>query len=83
MLCHGGTIWYLFIVFFFQNLEEENKLLTLKVQDYQRQLSESKMNRDKDTSEVLNLQQQLGNKVTELYELHEQIVAVIQKESNS
>ncbi|XP_076101432.1 uncharacterized protein LOC143071172 isoform X3 [Mytilus galloprovincialis] len=66
-----------------QSLEEENKLLTLKIQDYQRQLQDCKTIRDKDTSEVLTLQEQLGNKVTELYELHEQIVSVIQKESNS
>ncbi|CAC5408006.1 HOMER [Mytilus coruscus] len=66
-----------------QSLEEENKLLTLKIQDFQRQLQDCKTIRDKDTSEVLTLQEQLGNKVTELYELHEQIVSVIQKESNS
>jgi hypothetical protein len=57
--------------------------LRSKLQDLQRQLHECKLNRDKDSSEVLSLQDQLGNKVTELYELHEQIISVIRKESNS
>lgn len=57
--------------------------MTLKLQDLQRQLHECKLNRDKDSSEVLSLQDQLGSKVTELYELHEQIISVIRKESNS
>ena len=53
------------------------------MQDFQRQLHECKSSRDKDSSEVLVLQELLGNKVTELYELHEQIISVIKKESNS
>ncbi|KAK3098752.1 hypothetical protein FSP39_022727 [Pinctada imbricata] len=66
-----------------KKLEEENRHLELKVEDFQRQLTECRMMQDQDNSELLRLQDSLGNKVTELYEIHEQIVATIRKESNS
>ncbi|PVD20165.1 hypothetical protein C0Q70_20659 [Pomacea canaliculata] len=66
-----------------QNLEEENHNLILKLQDVQRQLQESRSSRDTDSQELLQLQEALGSKITDLYELHEQIIASIRKESNS
>ncbi|XP_046341191.1 homer protein homolog 2-like isoform X3 [Haliotis rufescens] len=66
-----------------QNLEEENHSLSLKVQDLQRLLNNTKVNQDTDTRELLSVQNQLGNKITELYELHEQIVSIVKKESTS
>lgn len=68
---------------FQQNLEEENHSLSLKVQDLQRLLNNTKVNQDSDTRELLSVQNQLGNKITELYELHEQIVSIVKKESTS
>ena len=57
--------------------------MELKVEDLQRQLTESRMTQDQENSELLRLQDTLGNKVTELYEIHEQIVSAIRKESHS
>nr|XP_022333178.1 homer protein homolog 2-like isoform X6 [Crassostrea virginica]XP_022333908.1 homer protein homolog 2-like isoform X6 [Crassostrea virginica] len=66
-----------------KKLEEENDHLRLKVEDLQRQLSERNMSHDQESSELLRLEDQLGNKVTELYEIHEQIISLIRKESHS
>ncbi|XP_046551532.1 homer protein homolog 2-like isoform X2 [Haliotis rubra] len=66
-----------------QSLEEENHSLSLKVQDLQRLLNNSKVTQDADSRELLSVQTQLGNKITELYELHEQIVSIVKKESTS
>ncbi|XP_050403606.1 homer protein homolog 2 [Patella vulgata] len=66
-----------------QTLEEENHDLSVKVEDLQRLLGESRVSQDRENSDLIKLQEQLGHKVTELYELHEQIVSTIKKESNS
>ncbi|XP_067667178.1 homer protein homolog 2-like isoform X2 [Haliotis asinina] len=66
-----------------QSLEEENHSLSLRVQDLQRLLNNSKVTQDADSRELLSVQTQLGNKITELYELHEQIVSIVKKESTS
>lgn len=66
-----------------QTLEDENQSLALKVEDYHRQLQECRMSHDQDSNDLLNLQDQLGSKVTEMYEIHEQIISLIRKESNS
>ncbi|KAL8610747.1 hypothetical protein ACOMHN_016730 [Nucella lapillus] len=66
-----------------QDLEEENHGLTLRVQDLQRQLQDTRSGRDTESREVLTLQQNLGSKITEIYEVHEQIIAAIRKESHS
>lgn len=66
-----------------QDLEEENHSLTVKVQDLQRQLQDTRSGRETESREVLTLQENLGSKITEMYELHEQIVAAIRKESHS
>ncbi|KAL5004223.1 hypothetical protein ScPMuIL_017679 [Solemya velum] len=64
-------------------LQEENNSLSMKVQDFQRLLQDSNMSQDQDKRELLHLQDLLGSKITELYELHEQVVSVIRKESQS
>ncbi|XP_052698771.1 homer protein homolog 2-like isoform X3 [Crassostrea angulata] len=66
-----------------KKLEDENDHLKLKVEDLQRQLTERNMSHDQENSELLRLEDQLGSKVTELYEIHEQIISLIRKESNS
>ncbi|XP_061172897.1 homer protein homolog 2-like isoform X2 [Saccostrea echinata] len=66
-----------------KKLEEENEHLSLKLEDLQRQLTERNMSHDQESSELLRLEDQLGSKVTELYEIHEQIVSLIRKESHS
>lgn len=66
-----------------QELEEENHSLTLKLQDFQRQLQDSRAAREADSREILSLQQAVGTKITDLYELHEQIISAIRKESHS
>lgn len=66
-----------------KKLEDENDHLKLKVEDLQRQLTERNMSHDQENSELLRLEDQLGNKVTELYEIHEQIISLIRKESHS
>ncbi|KAK7492602.1 hypothetical protein BaRGS_00016081 [Batillaria attramentaria] len=66
-----------------QNLEEENHSLSLKIQDVQRQLQEARSGRETESREILTLQEALGAKITDMYELHEQIVAAIRKESHS
>nr|KAG5703728.1 hypothetical protein BaRGS_023017 [Batillaria attramentaria] len=65
------------------NLEEENHSLSLKIQDVQRQLQEARSGRETESREILTLQEALGAKITDMYELHEQIVAAIRKESHS
>ncbi|CAL1530926.1 unnamed protein product [Lymnaea stagnalis] len=66
-----------------QSLEEENRTLSLRFQDTQRQLQESRSSRDQETRDLLRLQESLGSKITELYETHETIVATMRRESNS
>lgn len=66
-----------------KKLEDENDHLKLKVEDLQRQLTERNMSHDQENSELLRLEDQLGSKVTELYEIHEQIISLIRKESHS
>ena len=66
-----------------QDLEEENHSLSVKVQDLQRQLQDTHAGRESESREVLTLQEALGSKITDLYELHEQIIASIRKESHS
>lgn len=68
---------------FCQKLEDENDHLKLKIEDLQRQLTERNMSHDQENSELLRLEDQLGSKVTELYEIHEQIISLIRKESHS
>ena len=74
---------YRYLRLMFQTLEDENSSFALKVEDLQRQLQECRMNRDQDSGDLLRLQDQLGAKVTDLYEIHEQIVSIIRKESQS
>nr|XP_034325375.1 homer protein homolog 2 isoform X11 [Crassostrea gigas] len=66
-----------------KKLEDENDHLKLKIEDLQRQLTERNMSHDQENSELLRLEDQLGSKVTELYEIHEQIISLIRKESHS
>ncbi|ESO87562.1 hypothetical protein LOTGIDRAFT_235033 [Lottia gigantea] len=66
-----------------QSLEEENLDLSTKVQDLQRLLHESRNSHDQENNDLIKLQNKMGSKVTELYELHEQIISTIKKESNS
>ncbi|XP_048738277.2 homer protein homolog 2-like isoform X7 [Ostrea edulis] len=66
-----------------KKLDEENEHLKLKMEDLQRQLTERNMSHDQESSELLRLEDQLGSKVTELYEIHEQIISLIRKESHS
>lgn len=66
-----------------QDIEEENHSLSLKVQDLQRQLQDARSGCEADTKEILTLQQALGTKITDMYELHEQIISAIRKESQS
>ena len=66
-----------------QDLEEENHSLSIKVQDLQRQLQDTRAGRESESREVLTLQETLGSKITDMYELHEQIIAAIRKESHS
>ena len=68
---------------YFQGLEEENRQLQQKVHDLQQLLQDHKQSQESDKDEVLNLQDTLGSKITELYEFHEQIMATIRKESSS
>lgn len=67
----------------FQAMEEENRNLHQKVHDLQQLLQDYRTSQDNEKDEVLQLQDQLGSKITELYEFHEQILATIRKESNS
>ena len=66
-----------------QDLEEENHSLLVQVQDLQRHLQDMRAGRETESREVLTLQQALGAKITDMYELHEQIIASLRKESNS
>lgn len=66
-----------------QTLEEENHTLALRAEDLHRQVEESHMSHDQDSNDLLHLQDQLGTKVTEMYEIHEQIISLIRKESQS
>lgn len=75
--------FYTHFCFVFQGLEEENKSLSIKVQELQTLLQNYRTSQDKETQEMLQLHGHLGNKITELYEFHEQIVATLRKESNS
>jgi len=67
----------------FQSLEEENRTLQKKVYDMQQLLKDYQTNTDSEKDEVIKLQENLGSKITELYEFHEQIIATLRKESNS
>lgn len=80
---HAGLCNIYSISLFCQKLEDENDHLKLKVEDLQRQLTERNMSHDQENSELLRLEDQLGSKVTELYEIHEQIISLIRKESHS
>lgn len=80
---HAGSCDIYSISLFCQKLEDENDHLKLKVEDLQRQLTERNMSHDQENSELLRLEDQLGSKVTELYEIHEQIISLIRKESHS
>ncbi|XP_070206495.1 homer protein homolog 2-like [Littorina saxatilis] len=66
-----------------QDLEEENHCMSVKVQDLQRQLQDSRAGRESESREILSLQETLGSKITEMYDLHEQIISSIRKESHS
>lgn len=66
-----------------QNLEEENHSLSIRIQDVQRQLQEAGSGRDSESREILALQEALGAKITDMYEIHEQIISAIRKESHS
>ncbi|BFZ02370.1 hypothetical protein BsWGS_05409 [Bradybaena similaris] len=66
-----------------QSLEAENQSLSLKLQDCQRQLQESRAHAQQEHKEILQLQEILGAKITELYETHESIVSTLKHESNS
>lgn len=68
---------------YFQALEEENRNLQKKVYDLQQLLKDYQSTNDSEKEEVLKLQDNLGSKITELYEFHEQILATLRKESNS
>lgn len=70
-------------VVYFQALEEENRTLQKKVYDLQQLLTNHQSSQDRERDEVLQLQNSLGSKITELYEFHEQILATLQKESTS
>ena len=70
-------------IFVLQNLEEENKTLTSKVEELQNLLQNQRTSQDRETQEMLQLHNQLGSKITDLYEFHEQIVSTLRKESNS
>lgn len=69
--------------FCLQVLEEENRNVHQKVHELQQLLQDYRTSQDNDKDEVLQLQDHLGSKITELYEFHEQILATIRKESNS
>ena len=64
-------------------MEEENRSLQQQVHELQHMLQEHRGNQDNEKEELLQLQDHLGSKITELYEFHEQIIATIRKESNS
>jgi len=66
-----------------QALEEENRALHQKVHSLQQLLQDSRTVHDADRDELTNMQEQLGSKITELYEFHEQMLANLRKESNS
>ena len=66
-----------------QVLEEENHSLSIKVQDLQRLLADCRLVRETENQDILSMQSTLGSKITELYELHEQIVSTVKKESQS
>ncbi|XP_052793583.1 uncharacterized protein LOC128227263 isoform X2 [Mya arenaria] len=64
-------------------LEEENRSLHQKVHDLQQLLQDYKTSQESEKDELVQMQDHLGSKITELYEFHEQIVATLRKESES
>ncbi|XP_060603441.1 uncharacterized protein LOC132756393 isoform X3 [Ruditapes philippinarum] len=64
-------------------MEEENRSLHQKVHDLQQLLQDYRTSQENEKDEVIQLQDHLGSKITELYEFHEQILATLKKESNS
>ncbi|XP_052282925.1 homer protein homolog 2-like isoform X1 [Dreissena polymorpha] len=66
-----------------KGLEEENRSLHQKVHDLQQLLQDYRSSQDQEKAEVVQMQDQLGSKLTELYEFHEQIMATLRKESQS
>lgn len=66
-----------------QALEEENRSLHQKVHEMQQLLQDYRTGQENEKDEIIQLQDHLGSKITELYEFHEQILATLRKESNS
>ncbi|KAK3585297.1 hypothetical protein CHS0354_040243 [Potamilus streckersoni] len=64
-------------------LEEENRGLASKVQEMKQLLQNYKTGQEQENRDLLRMQDQLGSKITELYEIHEQIVSMLCKESSS
>ena len=64
-------------------MEEENRSLHQKVHELQQLLQDYRTSQENERDEVIQLQDHLGSKITELYEFHEQILATLKKESNS
>ncbi|CAH1795794.1 unnamed protein product [Owenia fusiformis] len=61
-----------------QQLQGQNESLKSQVSNYEHELQILRSDQSKERQDLLGLQEQLGNKLTEMYELHDQISATLQ-----
>ncbi|BFY97573.1 hypothetical protein BsWGS_00613 [Bradybaena similaris] len=66
-----------------QLLEEENHSLSVRLQDYQRQLQDTRTSKEQESRELIRLEETLGSRINELYETHKTIVAKLKQDFKS
>ncbi|XP_064609708.1 homer protein homolog 2-like [Liolophura sinensis] len=66
-----------------QNMDKENQNLNVRVKELERQQAESMSQKQKETQHLVHLHTQLGNKMSDMKILHEQIISSLKEDTKS
>lgn len=64
-------------------MDKENQNLNVRVKELERQLAETKSQKQKETQNLVHLHTQLGNKMADMKTLHEQIISSLKEDTKS